>query len=98
MQIPANNNDLERARLLRDLEEGIRRAMRPQNPPKRGREEAEATPDHDTMMAGVYLRAHPRSVELIRHNASCGMSRASMNRIWGQRLVTAVLGSVELKT
>ena len=96
MQIP-DNNDPDRARLLRDLEEGIRRAMRPQNPPKRGREEAGVTPDHDTMMTGVYLRAHPRSIELIRHNASRGMSRASMERIWGQRLVTAVLGNAELK-
>lgn len=47
MQIPANHKDLEHARLLRDLEEGIRRAMRAQNPLKRGREEAEVTPDHD---------------------------------------------------
>ena len=98
MQPPSDDNP-ERARLMRDLEEGIRRAMRAQNPLKRGRgDEAEAAPYHDTMMAGVYLRAHPRSVELIRHNASRGMSRATMNRIWGQRLVTAVLGSVEIRT
>lgn len=96
MQMP-DNKDPERARLLRDLEEGIRRAMTAQAPkPARG-EEPDVSPDADTMMAGVYLRAHPRSVELIRHNASCGMSRASMNRIWGQRLVTAVLGSVGIK-
>lgn len=97
MQFPSEDSP-DRARLLRDLEEGIRRAMTAQAPkPARGEEPDVVLPDHDTLMAGVHLRANPRSVELIRHNAQCGMSRAAMNRIWGQRLVTAVLGSVELK-
>ena len=45
----------------------------------------------DTASAFLYTLAHPRSAELIRYNASRGMSRAAMERIWGQRLVNAVV-------
>lgn len=47
----------------------------------------------DTASAFLYALAHPRSAELIRYNASRGMSRDSMDRIWGQRLVNAVMNT-----
>lgn len=40
-----------------------------------------------------YAKAHPRSAELIKYSNSRGMSRAAMNRIWGARLVNAVLST-----
>lgn len=50
-------------------------------------------PTPDVAAAFLYALAHPRSVELIKHNASRGMSRDSMDRIWGQRLVNAVMNT-----
>lgn len=38
------------------------------------------------------LRHNSESVELIRVSNRRGMSRRAMVRIWGERLVTAVLG------
>jgi len=38
------------------------------------------------------LRHNSESVELIRVSSRRGMSRRAMVRIWGERLVTAVLG------
>ena len=48
-------------------------------------------PAPDVASAFLYALAHPQSVELIKHSAGRGMSRQAMERIWGQRLVNAVL-------
>jgi hypothetical protein len=39
-----------------------------------------------------YLEHHKASIELIQYNFDRGMSRSMMNRIWGRRLVDAVVG------
>ena len=39
-----------------------------------------------------YLRLYAKSVELIKHNHKCGMSRASMEKIWPYRLLNLVIG------
>ena len=45
----------------------------------------------------VYLRHHAKSVDLIQYNASRGMSRKAMAKIWPYRLLTLVLGHEEAK-
>jgi len=45
----------------------------------------------------VYVRHHAKSVELIQYNASRGMSRGAMAKIWPYRLLTLVLGHEEMK-
>ena len=45
----------------------------------------------------VYVRHHAKSVELIQYNASRGMSRGAMAKIWPYRLLTLVLGHEEAK-
>ena len=45
----------------------------------------------------VYVRHHAKSVELIQYNASRGMSRGAMAKIWPYRLLTLVLGHGEPK-
>ena len=45
----------------------------------------------------VYLRHHAKSVELIQYNASRGMSRGAMAKIWPYRLLTLVLGHEDMK-
>ena len=44
-----------------------------------------------------YIRHHAKSVELIQYNASRGMSRKAMAKIWPYRLLTLVLGHEEAK-
>ena len=39
-----------------------------------------------------YLRLYAKSVELIKHNHKCGMSRAAMEKIWPYRLLNLVIG------
>jgi len=39
-----------------------------------------------------YIEHNMKSAELIASNFERGMSRASLERIWGSRLVTTVLG------
>jgi hypothetical protein len=39
-----------------------------------------------------YIAHHKDSIELMQYSAERGMSRSSMVRIWGTRLVDAVLG------
>ena len=39
-----------------------------------------------------YIAHHKDSIELMQYSAQRGMSRSSMVRIWGTRLVDAVLG------
>lgn len=39
-----------------------------------------------------YIAHHKDSIELMQYSAERGMSRSSMVRIWGIRLVDAVLG------
>jgi hypothetical protein len=39
-----------------------------------------------------YMKHHTDSISLMRYSAQRGMSRSSMVRIWGTRLVSAVLG------
>ena len=41
-----------------------------------------------------YLRLYAKSVELIKHNHKCGMSRAAMEKIWPYRLLNLVIGHV----
>ena len=45
----------------------------------------------------LYLRHHAKSVELIQYNASRGMSRKAMAKIWPYRLLNLVLGHEEPK-
>ena len=45
----------------------------------------------------VYVRHHAKSVELIQYNASRGMSRGAMAKIWPYRLLNLVLGHEEPK-
>ena len=45
----------------------------------------------------VYVRHHAKSVDLIQYNASRGMSRKAMAKIWPYRLLTLVLGHEEAK-
>jgi hypothetical protein len=45
----------------------------------------------------LYLNHHAKSVELIQYNASRGMSRKAMAKIWPYRLLTLVLGHEEAK-
>ena len=40
----------------------------------------------------LYLNHHAKSVELIQYNASRGMSRKAMAKIWPYRLLNLVLG------
>jgi len=40
----------------------------------------------------AFLLHNSKSVELIKSNAARGMSRPTMIRIWGERLVRAVVG------
>lgn len=42
-----------------------------------------------------YIRHYAKSVELIQESHKRGMSRATMLKIWPQKLVTLVLGSAE---
>ena len=39
-----------------------------------------------------YLYHYAKSVELIKHNNKCGMSRAAMEKIWPYRLLNLVIG------
>jgi hypothetical protein len=39
-----------------------------------------------------YLYHYVKSVELIKHNHKCGMSRATMEKIWPYRLLNLVIG------
>ena len=39
-----------------------------------------------------FLKHNSASVELIKYSNRRGMSRNAMNRIWGEKLVNAVLG------
>jgi hypothetical protein len=39
-----------------------------------------------------YLSHYAKSVELIKHNHHCGMSRAAMEKIWPYRLLNLVIG------
>jgi len=85
--------------LLQQLDTAIRRAMRnkdPEPPAHRSRTLHHLNPEVAAAM--IYLRAHPRSAELIRYNAGRGMSRPAMDRIWGQRLVNAVLDHMEIRS
>ena len=41
-----------------------------------------------------YLYHYAKSVELIKHNHQCGMSRAAMEKIWSYRLLNLVIGHV----
>ena len=43
--------------------------------------------------ACAFMEHNAKSVELIRYSARRGMSRSRMNQIWGERLVSASLGS-----
>ena len=45
----------------------------------------------------VYVRHHAKSVELIQYNASRGMSRKAMAKIWPYKLLNLVLGHEEPK-
>ena len=45
----------------------------------------------------VYVRHHAKSVELIQYNASRGMSRKAMAKIWPYKLLNLVLGHEEAK-
>ena len=45
----------------------------------------------------LYLNHHAKSVELIQYNASRGMSRKAMAKIWPYRLLNLVLGHGEPK-
>ena len=45
----------------------------------------------------LYLSHHAKSVELIQYNASRGMSRKAMAKIWPYRLLNLVLGHGEPK-
>lgn len=49
--------------------------------------------NYEAEIVARYAKAHPRSAELIKYSNSRGMSRAAMNRIWGSRLVNAVLST-----
>ena len=44
-----------------------------------------------------YLSHHAKSVDLIQYNASRGMSRKAMGKIWPYRLLNLVLGHEEPK-
>jgi len=39
-----------------------------------------------------FIRHHHKSAELIAYSFERGMSRRTMNRIWGRKLVDAVIG------
>jgi hypothetical protein len=45
----------------------------------------------------LYLYHHAKSIELIQYNASRGMSRKAMAKIWPYRLLNLVLGYEEAK-
>ena len=45
-----------------------------------------------------YLRLYAKSVELIKHNHKCGMSRAAMEKIWPYRLLNLVIGHAMERT
>jgi len=46
---------------------------------------------HAALSRDRFLSRHAKSADLIRHSSSRGMSRASMERIWGWQLVNAVM-------
>ena len=45
----------------------------------------------------VYMQHHAKSADLIRYNASRGMSRKAMAKIWPYRLLNLVLGHEDAK-
>lgn len=92
---PPNPRTATGARLIHEVEERIRQREREVRSSGRDGFVQRAMPA-DYTMALVYLKAHPRSVELIRYNAGRGMSRQTMNGIWGRRLVDIVLDNVEV--
>ena len=98
---PPDPRDPDKRELLERLERAIARAMpaRPKQeeaPRGKSRTINHMTPEMASAM--LYLQAHPRSAELIRFNARRGMSLSAMNRIWGRRLVHAVLDNMEVKS
>jgi hypothetical protein len=75
-----------------DIEHGVRRAhLRAERNLRQRVHMRMGDTMHETDAAARYINAHQRSAELMRYNASRGMSRVAMERIWGQRLVNAVL-------
>jgi hypothetical protein len=80
--------------LMQDIEHGVRRAqLREQENLRQRVHMRMGNTIQETDAAARYLDAHQRSAELMRYSASRGMSRAAMERIWGQRLVNAVIST-----
>lgn len=99
------NNDRSLANFRAEVERGVRYAQplpaADRSPPRasvkaavRGAEDAvlaAASAAHAAMSRDRFLSRHAKSADLIRYSSSRGMSRASMERIWGCRLVNAVM-------
>jgi len=80
------------AGLMQDIEHGVRRAhLRAEHNLRQRVHMRMADTIQEADAAARYINAHQRSAELMRYNASRGMSRVAMERIWGPRLVNAVL-------
>ena len=99
------NNDRSLANFRAEVERGVRYAhplpAADRSPPRaaakaavRGAEDAviaAASAAHAAMSRDRFLSRHAKSADLIRHSAARGMSRPSMERIWGWQLVNAVV-------
>lgn len=98
---PPDAQDPAKRELIDRLERAVLRAMPAPLKKREAPSGKSRTLDHmppDMASAMLYLQAHPQSAELIRHNARRGMSLSAMNRIWGARLVHAVLDNMEVKS
>jgi hypothetical protein len=96
-------NDRSLSDFRAEVERGVRyaRPTADQSPPRasvkaavRGTEDAvnaAASTAHAAMSRDRFLSRHAKSADLIRHSAARGMSRPSMERIWGWQLVNAVM-------
>jgi len=99
------NNDRSLSDFRAEVERGVRYAQplpaADRSPPRdsaraavRGAEDAvlaAASAAHAAMSRDRFLSRHAKSADLIRHSAARGMSRPSMERIWGWQLVNAVM-------
>ena len=95
------NNDSSLANFRAEVERGVRYAQPlPAADPSPSRAAVRGTADavsaaasaaHAAMSRDRFLSRHAKSADLIRHSAARGMSRTSMERIWGWQLVNAVM-------
>ena len=90
-------NDRSLSNFRAEVERGVRyaRPTTDRGPPPAaapsGAVNAAASTAHAAMSRDRFLSRHAKSADLIRYSAARGMSRPSMERIWGWQLVNAVM-------